>query len=625
VAGSRKKAAVSELDALKRHLRKGREITTWEPRFIDDRVLDLIAADIAKGVLIDTAVQRAGDLLEDLPTWEIVDETEKSDTQWPGWEHDLSLVATHKERVADAFHEADAKASQLRKDAATGKMMVSESTLKGLISDELEEIFTRTLNPLWTEAWNVGYAAAESLVSGSPADFSADHTGEALDGFLNTEGTHWLQQIARTGLGNSMSRSANIARTEVARAINTAALQCYKDHGVAYKHLMLAPDDTCDVCKGAEEDGIIPLDASFSAGGTLGFCHPQCRCVPAPADIDVNPPLSDIGKTEDNNHASFIMFRARNKENKWVYLLQKRGDDMNHPGTWGLPGGTAHVGESPWETAAREVGEEIGVFPLVDPSVVLTRHEKDRVVAVYLCELPSIFHPTMDGETMNESSGYGWFTEDEVDDLNLQPNFRKQWDDIDWHEIAKSGHKFLNVNENGEVAVQDDGGIAQPKPTGADWPHPHRAGIPVSGDVQGEPADDWSDGVNSLIYPVGDDDDDFPKDRGKPSHRNRNTPSGDDTWPGSQTSVQSPVTQTGGNTGVPPKGAHPARGGLASPRGDLSPGQGQSLSGGPVPAVTPHPYAPHAVPPVLMAPDGNECSVCGGPSDSPMHEIRPAK
>jgi hypothetical protein len=59
-----KAAAASELDALRRHLRKGREITTWEPEHITNRTLGLIAEDIAKGVLLDTAIERAVNIEE---------------------------------------------------------------------------------------------------------------------------------------------------------------------------------------------------------------------------------------------------------------------------------------------------------------------------------------------------------------------------------------------------------------------------------------------------------------------------------------------------------------------------------------------------------------------------------
>ena len=169
------------------------------------------------------------------------------------------------------------------------------ATLRDLIGDEVREVFSGVLTPLWTEAWNLGYAAAKSLVTGQPADFTAKHDGEALAGFIGTEGEHWLDQIARTGLGNNSARSELIARTEVARAINTAAIQCYRDYGVTHKHLLLSPD-ACDICKDAAEDGIIPLDAPFSSGGVLGLAHPACRCAPAPAGVEAEPPLADLGQ-----------------------------------------------------------------------------------------------------------------------------------------------------------------------------------------------------------------------------------------------------------------------------------------------------------------------------------------
>ena len=63
VAGSRKKAVESELGALKRHLRKGRLISTWVAEHIPERALGMIAEDIAKGVLLDVAVERAGSVV----------------------------------------------------------------------------------------------------------------------------------------------------------------------------------------------------------------------------------------------------------------------------------------------------------------------------------------------------------------------------------------------------------------------------------------------------------------------------------------------------------------------------------------------------------------------------------
>src|SRR5581483_830598 len=197
----------------------------------------------------------------------------KAAAHWPGWERDLGLVGAYKHLIAKAFGDAEARGADLRKKAATGAMFVSGPVLRDLISDEVRDVFSGVLTPLWTDAWHLGYAAAKSLVTGQPADFAAKHDGEALAGFIGSEGEHWLQQVARTGLGGNTARSELIARTEVARAVNSAAIQCYRDHGVQYKHLLLSPG-ACDICKDAAEDGDIPLDAPFSAGGVTGTAHP---------------------------------------------------------------------------------------------------------------------------------------------------------------------------------------------------------------------------------------------------------------------------------------------------------------------------------------------------------------
>ena len=61
-------------------------------------------------------------------------------------------------------------------------MFVSSGTLRGLIGDEVRDVFGGVLTPLWTEAWNLGYASAKSLVTGEPADFTVKHDGEAPAG-----------------------------------------------------------------------------------------------------------------------------------------------------------------------------------------------------------------------------------------------------------------------------------------------------------------------------------------------------------------------------------------------------------------------------------------------------------
>ena len=320
VAGSRKKAAASELDALKRHIRKGRSITSWEPLHITDRILGMIAEDVAKGVLLDTAIDRALDIgvmtpIPEEQDWETLPEwgnwSPKGDAQFPGWQQDLGLVGRYKEEISQAFQDAEIKGSELRKKAATGKMYVSTGTLRGLISDAVRETFLDTMTPMWEKAWELGYKSGNELLGKSSAI-----NLEQMEGFLGTEGAHWLDQISRTGLGNSSSRSEVIARTEIARAMNAGAMQAYKDNGVSYKHLLVAPDDTCDVCVAAKEEGPIPLDSVFPSGGQGGPFHPNCRCVPAPAGIDVMPPQAHIGKSEDQSRVAFLLIRAQDEDGR---------------------------------------------------------------------------------------------------------------------------------------------------------------------------------------------------------------------------------------------------------------------------------------------------------------------
>jgi 8-oxo-dGTP pyrophosphatase MutT (NUDIX family) len=670
VAGSRKKAVEAELDALKRHLRKGRQITTWEPRHITDRALGQIAEDMAKGVLIDVAVDHAAGMTD----WDVWDDltgqnvqtgwtsdtgstsAEKSGSEtiphWPGWEQDLGLVGQYKEQISEAFHRAELGADSIRKDAVT-QYSVTPLVLQGLISDQMKDVFTTTLSGLWATAWKLGYTSAGQLIGAHKAADPRD-----VEAFVATQGEHWAGEIARNGLGNNETRAEVIARTEVARAINAGAQACYAASGVSHKHLLVAPDDTCDMCLDAEEDGIIPLSASYSVKGGEPPFHPQCRCVSAPASVDAEPPLADLGKNcgyDDDNRVAWFLIRARDEDSKWRYLLQQRDD-----GSWGMPGGKCHHGENGFDAAYRETEEEIGDLPAMHVTANLTHTDPDGVESnLFLMECHTLFNPKLNGATPQETAGTGWFRRKEVALLNLTGKFRDDWD----HIIRDAITKALAVNENGEVSDRPSY-VEGPKPTGSNWPTPHRVdgtqenvsdsagawpdagpgAVPDEhGSAGGEPpgwmsgntseqAGNWAVAVNTLYPPPSVNDGDMPNARGDAPRRGSPTPPGGAVTTPPQSSPQAGVSQPGGKTGVPPSGKGqgykpgPTGTGItAPPRGDLRPGPGQSLSGGPVPAITPRPYAPHAYIPVQNAPDGNECSSCGGPYDAPWHEIRPAR
>ena len=612
VAGSRKKAVEAELSALARHLRKGRDVATWEPRHIPGVVMATISEDIAKGILIDVAVEHAGDICLSKADYEWQDDAgpaaapddafKASSRHWPGWERDLGLVGRYKQEISQAFHDAETRASSLRKKAATGGMYVSSSTLRDLISDEVRDVFSGALTPLWEAAWHLGYASAKSLVTGEAADFTVKHDGDALQGFLGTEGEHWLSGIARTGLGNNSTRSELIARTEVARAVNSAAIQCYRDHQVTHKHLLASPG-ACEACEDVADDGDIALDAPFSNGGVLGLLHPACRCAPAPSGIKVEPPLADLGKTaavEDDFRLVWLLLRACGEDGKYRFLLQQRPD-----GTWGMPGGKPHVGEDSWAAALRETTEEIGAFP--EPRIAGTFHhvEDDGKTQVYLwlCDVPH-FNPALDGATPEETLGAAWFRRKEIAGLNLVPKFREDWEQgicLQEH-VTKALQRV--VNETGEVSTLT--GASQPlQATGSRWPYPHRAdgtewpdagpGSYPGASPGGEPPH-WADDMTepeprNTLEPRGGSDGKMPSRGRKPPPPAGAFPNQgsehDEAWPEPQTTLTPAPSPVGARTGVPPSGQ----------KND----SGHPVVGS-VPAQTPKPYRPHAVEPEVFDP-----------------------
>lgn len=458
------KAMKAEMEALTRHLKKGREISTWEARHIPEIALAAISEYLARGLVVEEAVKVASAVTLSSDAYEWVTETELPKArraEWPGWEHDLGLVGAYTEIVRDMFSRAEGEAGKMKQEYAHQVVSYTPGMYRSMVQDHLRESVENTLAPLWTAAWNLGYDSAWQLVTGEKPETRKDAQSHELDAFIATEGRHWTEQIARTGLKNPVQRADIIARTEVQRAMSDAAVQAYRDLGVSYKHLLLAPDDACTVCKGAEDDGVIPLDAPFSTGDVAPPFHPDCRCAIAPAGVDVMPPQGHMGKAGKKEMAAFLLLRALNEDGKKRYLLQKRADGMNNPGTWGLPGGGAHPGEDPWEAAKREATEEAGTLPELTVRGVMESADDDGEYYTFACDC-AMFTPT-GGKTPEESAGWGWFSRAEVSDLELQPNFAETWK---WYVSEVLGKARRTVALSGQEEFPAAGG-------GGRYPHPH--------------------------------------------------------------------------------------------------------------------------------------------------------
>ena len=113
-------------------------------------------------------------------------------------------------------------------------------------------------------------------------------------------------------------------------------------------------------------------------------------------------------------------------ESREKILLTRRSDN----GSWCLPGGGMDSGESGSEACAREVLEETGlevqVTKLVGvyttPNVVIEYPDGNRVQPVTLHFEAEILGGTLG--LSNETTDYGYFTESDLEGLDLFPHHR---------------------------------------------------------------------------------------------------------------------------------------------------------------------------------------------------------
>jgi 8-oxo-dGTP diphosphatase len=106
-------------------------------------------------------------------------------------------------------------------------------------------------------------------------------------------------------------------------------------------------------------------------------------------------------------------------------LLQHRATWSHFGGTWGIPGGARHRGESAFEAALREATEEAGL----PQGLVVARFESVLDLGYWsyttvVADATERFPPVVSDP---ESIELRWVPVDAVDELPLHPRFAESW------------------------------------------------------------------------------------------------------------------------------------------------------------------------------------------------------
>jgi len=133
-------------------------------------------------------------------------------------------------------------------------------------------------------------------------------------------------------------------------------------------------------------------------------------------------PVADGSMRWGRFGAAGVLVRHNADDGTWFFVA-RRSQYCHRGGTWAIPGGALHQGETPVEAALREFAEE--VVPLAAPYDVIEVHEDDHGGWSYwtvVVDVPARFEPPT--ELHWETDEVRWVTAAELAQLELFDAFR---------------------------------------------------------------------------------------------------------------------------------------------------------------------------------------------------------
>jgi len=300
------KAALSELDALGRHVRKGRDPATWQAVHIPGAVMAVICEDVTKGLDVAEVLTAARASLPKQPAAESGTPAQPR-PQWLAWEHDEALAAKYEKQIAAAFALVMREAARLFAQWLAGTLPVTAAVLASMIADLLRDRLALILAQVHAEGFELGHrsgsqAAGQPQQAPPPAGGMAQLARQAAIRQMSATGMAGLAAALTKALtaggattGTLLAlldeflradrRAHLIAFTETLRAISDGAQAAYQQAGVTWLTWISVPDSRrCQGCAANTAASPQPAGTIWPGTHTPGCpAHPACRCATIPA------------------------------------------------------------------------------------------------------------------------------------------------------------------------------------------------------------------------------------------------------------------------------------------------------------------------------------------------------